>query len=458
MLLPLLTLGWTLAATPTPAERSYAPCPASSPNWAEARKRFEALDARVAALPDDGDTREAMAAFQALLDSRCFEMSREEGGRPREELPALALKDWWKEGGRAWVESYLELGKPGVRKVVIPPEPRKVLALETVPPSHRLSALLCPAADAVCAQETAAWYSRAETAFLPENQRRPSLRDSDEPDPLQKCEARARKKPKRWRYTNWRQCVDQGTLDGKVLPIARLQAPKEGWLVLRGRRGHYSFCDEVRTYHLATGTAYISQSCSGLALTEGGGVDGKKTDAARQSRVRAGTMELAKLREVTWMLLLGAEVQSLFRPRVKVLTVPEDFRVEWRERVEGGTVEGGLGGSMWFTTAQTQLQWTWFPPGKAEPLSGKLTWPNSSHPQEDHADVLIAEAEKTFTEGCPSSPPPLDTLDFSGAPSVSGLDAPGGVTRTQDALIEALRAWRPPPACASGKPAVPGTP
>ena len=103
---------------------------------------------------------------------------------------------------------------------------------------------------------------------------------------------------------------------------------------------------------------------------------------------------------------------------------------------------------MWFTTAQTQLQWTWFPPEKAEPVTGKLTWPDSGSPQEDHADVLLRETEATFTEGCPSLPPPLDALDFSGAPSVSGLDAPGGVTRTQDSLLEALRAWRPPPACA----------
>lgn len=40
MLLPLLALGWTLAAPLPPTERRYVPCQASFPEWTEARKRF----------------------------------------------------------------------------------------------------------------------------------------------------------------------------------------------------------------------------------------------------------------------------------------------------------------------------------------------------------------------------------------------------------------------------------
>lgn len=447
-----------LVSSSSTDERPWPWRPTSSST--EARKRFEALDAKLTALADDGDTHEVRAGFQALLTSRCFEMSREGGSGPtEEELPALAWKAWWREGGRAWVESYLELGRPGARKVVLPPDVRPVLTRDTAPPDHRLAALLCSAGEAACALETGAWHSRAEAAFRPENWRRsPPLPPEPEPDPLQECERRAREQPGPWRYTTWRRCVNQQDLGGRALPIVRLRAPRDGWLVLRGRRGHYSFCDEVRAYHLASGTAYVSQSCSELNLTRWGKVNGAKTNAGRKARVKVGTLTPERLQALTWMLLIP-EAESLPQPWVRTLTVPEGFRVEWRERDEASrSTEISQSWDAWFSSASTRLHWAWFPPERAEPLSGGFTWPASSDPAEDFADVLLEEAEKAFTEGCPPLPPPVDALAFTQPARVNSLDAPGGVERTQDALVDALRAWRPPKKCAADKSQPPASP
>ena len=52
------------------------------------------------------------------------------------------------------------------------------------------------------------------------------------------------------------------------LPIGRMAAPTRGWFIIRGRRGHHAFCDEVRVFDLSKGSVYGTQSCSGLALTD----------------------------------------------------------------------------------------------------------------------------------------------------------------------------------------------
>lgn len=452
MLLPLLLLGWTLAASPAPAERRYTPCPDASPEWTEARKRFETLEVTMAALPDNGNTGEVLAALKEVLGSRCFEMSREERRVPEAGVHALALEAWWRDGGRAWVASYLELGRPGVRRVVLPPDLRPVLTRDTVPSGHRLAPWLCAAGDAVCTSGTEAWYARADAAFLPENQPRPQGEPLEEPDAESTleadCLAQARSQPKRWRYTAWRSCLGNTVLRERALPLTRLRAPEGGWLVVRGRRGHYDFCDEVRAYHLATGAAYVVQSCSDLVLIKGGHVDASRTDAARQTRILAGTLAPEKLKALTWMMLLAPEAKGRLQPWARVLVVPKDFSMEWREKYEPGDVDlRVLGVGSWGHTGRTRLHWTWFPPTKAEPLSGDFSWPDDSDPEDNHVDVLLQEAEATFREGCPPLPPPLDLLDFTQAPGVNHRDAPEGVDKTQDSLLEALRDWHSPSHC-----------
>ncbi|NVJ23819.1 hypothetical protein HUW62_21565 [Myxococcus sp. AM011] len=458
MLLPLLTLGVFLSAKPPADEKVFTPCPASAPEWTAARERLLALDARLEALPDDGDGKLGVSALRELLMSRCFEMSREEPEPVPEDVPLLGLKTWWKEGGRSWVESYLELGKPGTRTVVLPPEARDVLTLETVKPDHRLAGMLCSSKDAACAKETEAWSGRMEASFLRELERKADKAEAKlEAEARKACVNDAKPRPKRWRYTAWRSCEGGTKSFEKVLPVVRLRAPTEGWLVLRGRRGHYSFCDEVRAYHLETGAAWVSQSCSRLSLYEDaeriGRVDVETTQANRRPQVTAGALSRELLRELTWVLLLGDEGISVERARPVTRTVPAGYAIEWRERPSGITTMAGMGGgSMWFHSGQTHLSWTWFPPAKGEPLTGEVTWPESADPAENHADELIVALEETFKPGCPSSPAPVDLLDFTRPAGVSAVDAPEGVDQEQDELLTALRDWKPPPGCsATGK-------
>jgi hypothetical protein len=452
-LLPLLVLHAALAASPAPAERRYVPCPEGSPRLAEARKRFEALDARVSALPDEADTGPVVAELEAVLGSRCFELSREEWTRPESGVHALALKAWWREGGRAWVGSYLELGKPDVRTILLPPAVRAVLAKETVAADHWLSGLLCSVGDAGCGAETRGWHECLEDVFRQDVERRRSAPPVTLPPGLERpdCVAKARSEPRRWRYTAWRSCVSSRRPYVWGLPIARLKAPEEGWLVLRGRRGHYAFCDEVRAYHLRTGAAYISESCYGLEPAAAGEYRGVRCPDPKNPQkawLRVGTLAPDKARELAWVLMLGAEASSLHR-EAQSLNVPEGFPVEWREKVTWeGSVEGFvMGGVFSGHSGQTRLDWTWFSPGGGA-LSGNFTYPDPKEPAEAYANFLLRRLEATFTEGCPPLPPPLEELTFS-RPSAYArpVDKPWEVDARSKERIDALREWRPPASC-----------
>ncbi|MBN9684105.1 MULTISPECIES: hypothetical protein [unclassified Corallococcus] len=448
-------LGWLLAAAPPQAKR-IVPCPPDSADWQAAREELSAFDARMEALPMDGEVEEARSGLMLLLSHRCFGIARAEEGREPlswdEETvaPALALKTWWRDGGKAYFTSQLELGRAGAQTVVIPPDLRVVLARESSP-KHRLASLLCPLNAGECGAETEAWRARAEKAFRPEN-RRPGTFDADPPPPTD-CMKEARKQPSRSRYKAWRVCLalDPDARNVQtVLPLGRIRAPTDGWLVIRGRRGHYNFCDQLDAYHLATGTLYRSSSCSGLALKSDGQVDGAATNAARRSGVKVGRVSPERLRELLWMLLLAPEVDDRVQVEAVRIPVPKGLRVEWPatdDGILGGVAGGVFGGS----TAQTQLSWKWFPPGGAELLSGTFTYPNSWAAGEDHANVLMREAEATLQEGCPALPVPVRELDFTREPGVNRIDAPEGVSKVQDARVDALLTWKPPAGCVPGK-------
>ncbi|RKH59720.1 hypothetical protein [Corallococcus aberystwythensis] len=447
-------LGWLLAAAPSRAER-IVPCKPDTADWKSAQEELAAFDARMEALPEDGEVEEARTGLMLLLRHRCFGLAREEEHREPlswdEEHPvlALALKTWWRDGGKAYFAAQLESGPAGAQSIVIPPDLRVVLAREASP-KHRLASLLCPVQAGACGAETEAWRARAEKSFLREN-RRPGTFDEDEPPPPD-CMKDARKQPARFRYKAWRGCLagnPRARHVQSVLPLGRIRTPADGWLVVRGRRGHYEFCDQLDAYHLATGTTYHSSSCSSLVLQSGGTVDGAATNAARRSGVRVGRVSPERIRELLWMLLLEPEVDDVQVEALRI-PVPKGLRVEWPANDEGrlGGVTGGvLGGS----TAQTTLSWNWFPPGGAELLSGKFTYPDSWAPGEDHANVLMDEVESTLQEGCPALPVPVRELSFTREPGVNRIDAPKGVTKVQDARVGALVTWKPPANCAPGK-------
>jgi len=71
-------------------------------------------------------------------------------------------------------------------------------------------------------------------------------------------------------YTEWMKCLEEHRPVAWALPLGRLQSPRVGWLIIRGRRGHYQFCDEVRAHDLETAQPNVAQSCSRLHRQRGG--------------------------------------------------------------------------------------------------------------------------------------------------------------------------------------------
>ncbi|MCY1045546.1 hypothetical protein OV208_29795 [Corallococcus sp. bb12-1] len=446
-------LGWLLSAAPR-----IVPCAPDTPAWAQARDGLAAFDLQVEAL-DDADTAASLRpSMIALRKLRCFALAGEEDvwlpiARPEageQEVSALALKTWWRDGGKAFFASHLRLGRPGPYTVVVPPDLREVLTREHSR-GHRLEALACPAKSDACGVETGPWRARAEEAFRPEFLRHGQLRTSAKDRPLPPdCAARATRKPAKHRYKAWRECLSSALGARPVqpaLPLGRIRAPMDGWLVVRGRRGHHAFCDQLDAYHLETGTIYEARSCSGLMLQPLGQVDVARTDAARRAEVKVGRIAPEKLRELTWMLLLAPEVESHVQLEALRAPVPKDFRIEWTVTNEVGGMEGGVVGG---STAQTRLRWSWFPEGGAEPWSGSWTYPWSWAVGDDHVNDLLEDAETSFQEGCPRQPVPSRMMAFTREPAVNGRDAPNGVAHVQDTLLEDLSTWRPPPGCAPG--------
>lgn len=363
-------------------------------------------------------------SIEALLRRPCFALAIENRRWKRPDS-VESLVEWWRNGGEVWLVSYVS---PSDR-IVLPPDVRRTLAVGGKE-KHPLAPILCKDGDAACGTETRCWARRAEQALYlhaVENGRMPPRRGGDErPACLQK------------RYPEWRACVEERRDIRPMLPLGSFRAP-EGWIVIRGRRGHYSFCDEVRAYDLSTGSAWIAQSCSALVLTDGGGVDGAATDAKRGVRARAGTVPRDAIREAVWMLLLASEVEHAVQPYAQYEPLPSGM--EPRMPAGGATSLFGLGG--WGTSAQTQLRWGWFRLGRLQ-HSGTLTWPDSSDGGENHAAELLAIAEDGFTAGCPPASPPREIIALSSAGEVSPLDASGDrVRRAQDELVAALRSLRP---------------
>ena len=113
------------------------------------------------------------------------------------------------------------------------------------------------------------------------------------------------------RYQTWRDCIERQRPQTVALPLGEFKAPTAGWIVISGRRGHYDFCDTTRAYNLATGAAFISDSCSGLALRGDGTVDVGATNSARAERTNAGRVPVENLREAVWMMLVRDEATAL---------------------------------------------------------------------------------------------------------------------------------------------------
>lgn len=432
------------------AER-VRPCAAPSDIEA-ARRRLVAFDAYLSSLDDDAPAPLARDRLHALLRSRCFNFAFES---PRIPWPTsvAALKDWFAEGGGAWLDSYLELPELGTLPdlaphVVVPPDPRPTLVPGTGPQPRVLDRWVCLPADAACGLATRGWVTRAMLA-IDQHARAAaggrhwlSADDADDRTPEATSARCAREARDDGGYPRFRTCLENARPRRSLVPLGRFRAPDRGWLVVAGRRGHYSFCDTVSAYDLATGAAFIDESCSALALERDGSVDVDRTNMARRHSTRAGRLTVEHVREAAWMLLFRSQFPT-GTPSLATFPLPADLVREWPAGMSVDPFDATLYGTT-FSTAQTSLTWA-LVGGPGPVVAGQVTWPASSDAAEDHAVNLLTIAESGEVAGCRGALPPA-TVPAPAAFVDAWVDANDAVS-LRERFTPAHRAWAALPAC-----------
>jgi hypothetical protein len=240
------------------------------------------------------------------------------------------------------------------------------------------------------------------------------------------------------------ECLSEHRLRGWALPLGRVREPERGWLVIRGRRGHYEFCDQLGVYDVETGAAYVAKSCSGLHLRPGGEVNFEATDASRKAAVEVGRVKVENLREAVWMMLLAPVAQEAFLsadyfplPQGMIPTPPDP------------DASRRIAGSFGWNSGQTQLGWSWLTSDGQTLASGTLRWPSSYSAPEAHAADLLRIAELGLISECPPARLPV----FAPSAPQSGVSArdaePQELAALQGELATSLRQHASSAGCAA---------
>jgi hypothetical protein len=351
-----------------------------------------------------------------------------------------ALQRAWDAGlGGALIESAGGLTDRAARVLAIPPEVPRALDDEA---KRALAPVLCGDGAPSCARSRA-YVLRAEAAFAATVARDEKRPPPGEPDRCERAVDAFRDASDRpTAFEAWSSCVAQAAPRAWVYADVPLRGPERGWLVLRGRRGHYQFSDEVRAYDLATGAAYAATSSSGLVLGVGGGVDMAGTDAARAAAAEVGRVAVDQLRELAFVLLAR---KAVIQARVGThrVTVPANIPFEMtppgRPRLMSTSRSGG-----WRSSAQTTLGFAWVDGGKVV-ARGELRWPTASEVVDDHADTLVRVMEAGLVRGCAPARLPKGLAALArGGGAVSTIDAdPARQGAVHDELDRALEGLAP---------------
>lgn len=328
---------------------------------------------------------------------------------PPQARDAAAMRDVFERGlGEAMHASNGGLRViDGDRLFVVPPE-----VVPDVPAAARsaVAPWTCAASDATCAR-TGSYVARAERAF------EAAYREESARHPDNGCrhtDAAEEQSP----FEVWALCALASLPETVRYPKMTLRPPTTGWLTLRGRRGHYEFADEVRSYDLATGAAYVVSSKSALVLA-GPSVDLDGTDRKRVSETQRGEVAVDQARELAFVLLTK-DLPLRYRERIEMIRVPTPVGFSLHA---GTTKRLDWAPFTWRSSAQTTLAFS-LGDGKRTIAAGHVTWPGASDRVEDHADDLIRTMEAGLVEGCPIARPPVFLGGGTGA--VSPLDASPG--------------------------------
>lgn len=386
---------------PPPADdgERVAACDAASAEGKAAHAKLDALDAKVKKLAPSGDPKPLEKELEKLLDDEpCFAITAATRPYPMTFDSGLSLHDWWEQGGRWWIESQLVTKGADVHWVVLPPTSRRTLAGD-VSTVHPLAPLLCPADAAMpksassCGRETLGWIHRADQALaLHAAARRAAHLQSEGaelPATRERCAAKAKAGPASAAYLTYATCMHLGRPTSDALPLGRFAAPKEGWLAIRGRRGHHSGCEELRAYDLATGAAYVAKSCWGFG------------QQGNRHSTEVGKVPLDALREAALVAFLAELADRDVARSAEGHAVPPGIAIAIPAGVGSGI---GLSGFGW-SSGRTVLEVGWVRGGRGQART-TVDWPDSDTPAREHAAQLLAVAEAGFVAGCAPAPVP----------------------------------------------------
>ena len=434
---------------PDDAKDSYLAW-ASLPGCTAAEAREDR--ARVAALhrpeprPRDGEPLPATLerALDALWESPCLVHVTRFTPRPRPSTFAEFQELWHRRELKALMAMigglYLKNGqKNGERHWILPPTTPMPLADDI---RSALAPWLCPEKETRCGN-AGTYVAHAEKAFDAHadsesvwhaRRRSPVCVEARSTSPAAIAQGQSS-------FEAWADCVGTDSPRTYRYPKLRYRAPEKGWLVLRGRRGHYSFSDEIRVYDLETGAAYVSSSRTELVL-EGIGVDHDAVDAKRSPEAYAGNVAPGAVRELAFVLLTSKAPVPM-RPISMSVVVPDELEVTLSPRAPGFTFSTEP--PEWHSSAQTSIAYTLLDNGKLV-AEGEFTWPDSSAPAEQYADDLLTMLEGGLERGCARAKLPA-RLGKSGGAVISPIDADQGrqvvVSQSLERALEGLR----PKAC-----------
>ncbi len=399
----------------------------------------------VRALPKDASSAAPVTERMVkLYSSKCYargNLARELDEKEFKAARALSVTTWWDAGGHAFFRDALD----HANAIHIAPQVPELLAAELLDAADPLRLVVCPSSGAVCdplAQGAALDIGRELTrvSLLHASPTRAQSEPDRQATP-EACALLVRKDPPADRLPRFAACVDRLVPRRAALPEARYRSPK-GWLVLRGRRGHYHFCDEVRAYDLETGSAYIASRCSGLVLASSGAVNQDATRAAGTVETHVGTVSVDALRRLALVLWLKDKVTDDARQYAK-FPLPAGIPMPDPETGFGF----GYGSGGWAHSGQTSIHFE-VVDGTTTVISGSFRWPDAYQTADQVADDLVLSAEATLQEGCPKVALPASLTAARQAGGVSGIDAsPDALRKNADDLSAALSGLRKTKVC-----------
>ena len=410
-------------------------------------EKLDALDRQIEALGPRADASAAYVELLRLLEDPCFALATGEG-IPLAPENGLAMRTWWRDGGELWVRHYLHLSESSEpRTAVVPPTMRRTLTPQTHR-KHPFERWLCPVGKPECADETEMGYRKdfiADMHLTSTGLGALSTGPNDHEGTTIEfnwgaCEETAALADEEHRYAAFRDCIELATPRHWDLPIGGFRAPERGWLVVQGRRGHYTYCDQLSLFDLSTGASYQSELCGGILCV--GGDDRCETP---EYKWRRGNVDPPTVRAALWAMMWGGEAEAGVVRHAAIFDVPEKM-----EARRPGRPEYRADGRTGWSSNHTQLTWSYGVDGK-HGFDGMIGWPNGGgHGGLDYAADQLKAMEATFEEGCPKASFP-DIPLFARAYGVSPIDAhPAAVAVTQQKLVDTLRADAAKPCDATG--------